>query len=136
MIVIDTHALIWLIEGDRKLGALAAERINAARSASSVLIPAVVPWEIGLLTVRGKIELTFDPLRWIELTLMLPGFSLAPLTPEIAIGSASLEWSHRDPADRMMVSTAIVHDAMLLTADEKILAYAAAGHVKVIDARD
>lgn len=135
MIVIDTHALVWLIEGDRKLGLHAKGHIDVARTESSVAVPAVVPWEIGLLTARGKLELTLDPLRWIELVLATPGFSLAPLEPEIAIRSACLDWRHRDPADRMMVATTLVHDATLLTADEKILAYAAAGHLSAIDAR-
>jgi PIN domain nuclease of toxin-antitoxin system len=49
--------------------------------------------------------------------------------------SSRLAWDHRDPADRMIVATAIERDDVLLTADEAILAYAAAGHLQAIDAR-
>ena len=44
-----------------------------------------------------------------------------PLTGEIAIIAGELEGLHGDPADRFIVATAIAHDAMLLTADDRLL---------------
>lgn len=135
MIVVDTHVLIWFVEGDERLGPATRQRIEAMRGQGSILIPAIVGWEIALLVGRGKIALSLDPLTWIELVLAMRGFDLAPLAPAVAVRTADMGWEHRDPADRMIVATAIDHDAPLATADRTILAYAAAGHLRAIDAR-
>lgn len=135
MIVLDTHVLIWLIEGREPLGMDARARIETARSSSGVSIPAIVPWEVGMLAKRNRLVLSLAPLAWFDLVLGTPGFRLAALDHAVAIRAAELDWTHRDPADRLIVATAQANDATLLTADEAILAYAAAGHFRAIDAR-
>ena len=135
MIVLDTHVLIWLFEGDPTLGELARERIESVRHEGVALVPAMSVWEMAMLSRRGRIDLSLDPLTWIDLVLATPGFALARFEAPIAVRAGMLEWKHRDPADRIIVATAIELAMPLLTVDRKILDYAAEGHLQVIDAR-
>jgi PIN domain nuclease of toxin-antitoxin system len=135
VIVLDTHVLIWLIEGDEQLGSKARERIEDVRDEGGAIIPAMSVWEVANLSRRGRVRLSLEPLAWIDLVLATPGFTLARLDAIIAVRTALLDWSHRDPADRMIVATALERDVPLMTADRAILDYAAAGHLQAVDAR-
>lgn len=135
MILLDTHVLIWAVQDDSKLGVEAALTIEAAAVESRILVPAISAWEIGLIERRDRVVLPGGSLAWCERVLARPSFELAPLTPEIAIRTVQLDWEHRDPADRMIVATAMMRRAPLLTVDRKILDFAATGRFEVIDAR-
>ena len=135
MIVLDTHALIWAIEDERRLGADARARIATAEQADGIGISAITPWEIALLTEKGRLRLSREVREWIMAALALPAIGLLPIEPAIAIESARLPGAfHADPADRFIVATARHHGVPLLTADYAILTYAAGGHVQTIDA--
>jgi len=83
--------------------------------------------------MKGRISLTENILDWLKNALSAPGISLTPLTPEIAADAASLpEGFHGDSADRIIISTARILNAKLLTFDKKILSYASLGHIKAI----
>ena len=134
MIVLDTHALVWAIQNDPRLGRSARALIDDAAN-QPFLIPAMCLWEVSMLAHRGRIELGRDTLSWLHDVLGLPGMTLAALAPEIAVDGNRLDWAHRDPADRLLVATRGRPAAKLMTADAAILDYAKAGHVTVIDAR-
>ena len=135
MIVLDTHALIWAVEGDGRLGASASRLIEETVQTDRLGVSAITPWEVALLVERGRLRLGRELSGWLEDVLALPGVSLVPIEPAIAIDSVRLPGDfHADPADRFIVATARHLDAPLLTADRKILAYAAAGHVRTVDA--
>ena len=135
MIVLDTHVLIWAMDGERRLGTDATAAITAAAQVDEVGISAVTPWEIALLAERGRLRLTREVGAWIKAALALPGLRLIALEPEIAVDSARLPGTfHADPADRLIVATARQYGAPLFTADYAILSYAAGGHVQAIDA--
>ncbi len=135
MILLDTHVLIWAVNNDRRLGPDARRRIDRETEARGVFVSAITPWEIALLAARGRISLGGDTLAWIDRVLQTPGVAVAPLEPAIAVGSVALPGSlHADPADRILVATARHHGWPLLTADRMILAYAAAEHLKAVDA--
>lgn len=135
MILVDTHVLVWFMQGDSKLGITARQIITEEADRSEVVVPAIVMWEVGLMASRGSVDLGDDPRAWLKKVFRAPGFALAPLEIEIAVETASSPWSHKDPADRMIVATARHWGAPLLTADRHILDYAAAGHLQAIDAR-
>lgn len=134
MIVLDTHVLVWIVRDDERLGRNARALIATADTAG-LLIPAFCAWELAQIEKRQNLTFEGGVLRWLNRILADANFQMSPLVPEIAIGSVTLEWSHKDPADRIMVATAQHHRLPLLTADGRILAYAAAGHVEAIDAR-
>ena len=135
MIVLDTHVLIWVARGDPKLGRDAVKLIEDAAGEMGLMIPAFCAWELAQIEKRQGLSFEGDTLRWFERIFAEPGFTLSPLVPAIAIDSVKMEWSHKDPADRIIVATARHLRAPLLTADSMILKYAAAGHLEAIDAR-
>lgn len=136
MIVLDTHVLVWALDGNRRLGADACAAIAAAeRSDGGIGVSAITPWEIALLADRGSLRLARETGAWIEAALALPGIRLISIDPAIAIDSVRLPGAFSgDPADRFIVATARHCAAPLLTADFAILAYAAGDHVDTIDA--
>ncbi|PKL38571.1 MAG: PIN domain nuclease [Spirochaetae bacterium HGW-Spirochaetae-1] len=133
MIVLDTHVLIWLVNGDeriRKSGFLSY--INKALKDHSIIIPAICMWEIAMLVSKERISLSENTLDWIRNVTAAPGISIHPLSPEVAYESTVLPGDfHGDPADRMIVATARVLDATLLTFDEQKIKYGENGFVKV-----
>lgn len=135
MILVDTHVLVWHIQGEGRLGERARDHIEQARRAEGALVSAISAWEIGQLAKADRIRLSLDPQVWIAFVLALPGYVSASIDPALAVRAAVLDWQHRDPADRFLVATAQARGAPLLTADCVILAYAAQGHVQAIDAR-
>ena len=135
MILLDTHVLVWAVEGNRRLGTNACTAIAAAGRADSIGISAITPWEIALLAERNRLRLGQEVGAWIEAALALPGIQLIPIEPAIAIDSVRLPGAfHADPADRFIVATARYSGARLLTADGAILSYAKSGYVDTIDA--
>lgn len=135
MIVLDTHVLVWLMEGNGRLGKSSIAKIDHAASKAELLVPAISVWEIALLVEKGRLALSQDIDQWVKRVFTLPGVGLAPLEPEIAIEGARLPGGfHGDPADRLIAATARHHDAALMTVDRAILAYASAGHLKSFDA--
>lgn len=89
-------------------------------------------------SMAGAVLLDTHVLVWLvagDTRVSLPGLRLAPLEPAIAVASSRLPGDpHGDPADRIIVATARHHGATLVTADDKLLAYGTAGHVKVLSA--
>ena len=135
MIVLDTHVLIWAMTDDAQLGTAASATIEETAQTDRIGISAITPWEIALLVERGRLRLGLEVGLWIEAALALPGINLVPIGLAIAIDSVRLPGNfHADPADRFIVSTARHCDASLVTADRAILAYAAGGYVRTIDA--
>lgn len=135
MIVLDTHVLIWAVDGDARLGRTARAAVDEAGRADGIAISAITPWEIALLAEKGRLRLGCDAAVWIDAALDLPGVHVKPIEPAIAIDSVRLPGGfHADPADRFIVATARHCRAPLLTADGAILDYAAGGHVRAIDA--
>ncbi len=135
MLVLDTHVLIWLMSGNPTLGFAAREEIEEAARADRTLVPAVVFWEIAMLVAKNRIALGAAVEIWVDEVVSKPGLAVSPLTPEIAIHAYDLPGSFQDdPADRMIVASARVLGATLVTRDRDILRYGAEGHVDVLAA--
>lgn len=135
LLLLDTHTLLWMVENHPRLGTEIAGVLNHAAHEDRVLISAITPWEIGLLASKQRIDLHRDVLAWMHEALALPGLSLAPLSPEIAVASTRLPFEmHPGPADRILVATARHLGAILVTADRALLDLALAGHFQAIDA--
>ncbi len=129
-VVLDTHALVWLLEGDERLSLPARQAVEAA---STVWVAAITPWEIGMLVAKGRLCLARDVLEWLDQAFALPRLQQAPLSPAIAVASTRLPGElHGDPADRLIAATARHLGATLITADERLLNWARAGHVQFI----
>lgn len=135
MILLDTHAFVWTVGGDRRLGPRARAAIGEAASGDGVLVSAITPWEVALLVGKGRLRLGREVGAWLEAALALPGMVLAPIEPAIAVDSTRLPGDfHADPADRLIVATSRHRGVPLLTADRAILSYAANGYLHALDA--
>ena len=127
MIVLDTHAWIWWVSAPHRLGRRARREIARARR---VGVPSICCLEVATLAERGRIELDRPTLDWLEDALDEPNLDLLPLTPAVAVRAATLgDRFHGDPADRLIVATAILYSARLVTKDDRIRAWPAAPSV-------
>lgn len=134
-LLLDTHALVWSMNANPRLGTRAREAIRRAYREDRALISAITPWEIALLVSKGRLTLGKDALDWIRGALALPGVHLTPLEPEIAVASTRLPFAiHPDPADRILVATARYLGATLVTADAALLKLARKGNFRAMDA--
>ena len=120
LILLDTHALIWLDQDDPALGPVARRRIDAALNDKAVAVSAISFWEVAMLVTKGRITMETPIPQWRQDLLTL-GLIEIPVNGEIGIGAVHIEHLHGDPADRMIVATALLQKAVLMTADRKLL---------------
>jgi PIN domain nuclease of toxin-antitoxin system len=135
--VLDTHVWIWMLEGMKsELSATTISLIEEAGGRAELVISAISVWELAMLEAKGRITLSRSIDEWVRAALTAPGLRLVDLTPEISLESTRLPGApHGDPADRMIVATARVLGGILVTCDDQILSYGAAGHLRVRDGR-
>lgn len=132
-VLLDTCAVIWLMNGDN-MSSKSRQAIHAALTANKgVFVSAITAWEVGTLVTRKRLQLTMPAETWIETLMSRPGVRLASLAPKILIASCNMpDCDLRDPADRMIAASAREHGFTLITRDQRLLAYAKAGHLKAI----
>lgn len=120
MILLDTHALVWMDNDDVSLGRTARRVVQQAWEAQRLAVSAVSFWECTTLYRRGRLKLPQSPQAW-RAELLAAGLIECAIDGEIAILAGNLESLHKDPADRFIAATAIVKRASLVTADAKLL---------------
>jgi PIN domain nuclease of toxin-antitoxin system len=131
-LLLDTHALLWLVNGER-LAEPAREAIRAAASASALFVSPMSSWEIATLIRKRRLALSQDVEDWFEGVLKIQGTVLAELDWKILIRSVTLPGEPpNDPADRILISTARRLLLCLITRDREILEYARAGNVDAL----
>ena len=115
MILLDTHIwLNWLIQGE---GALPPGIRNAIATADRIGVSAISCFEVTMLARRGRIELPCETEEWLIKALIPSGIEPLPVTCEINHGAVSLPEHHKDPADRLIIATALHHGARLASVD-------------------
>jgi len=123
MILLDTHIWIWWVNGSNRLTTLQKKTITDNES-KEIGVSIISCWEAAKLVENDRLELTRTIQEWMKIALNYPGITLLALTPEIVIESTQLpEFSHRDPADQMIVATSRVLNCPLITSDSKLLQY-------------
>jgi PIN domain nuclease of toxin-antitoxin system len=135
-LLLDTHALIWLAEGmiTPELG----DRLSRAAQVERLYVSTATALEIGFLSRPERQpdrRLVFPPdaATWFGRLVERARLRVAELTPEIAIRSSFLPGEfHRDPIDRLLITTARELDLDLVTRDSAILKYSARGHVRTL----
>ena len=130
MILLDTCALVWIVGGD-PLEPSAKRLIRQSVTAGELFLSPITAWEIGVLARKGRLELAIPAERYVARAFSRSGFRTAPMTPGIAVRSSQLPGNFQnDPADRILLSTAIELGLTLVTRDKPILEYARQGHVR------
>lgn len=137
LLLLDTHVWLWFALGDTgRLAVPVRKKIEAAANGGKLAVAAISIWEVGMLEAKGRIVLGMPCEKWVASALSLPGLRLIGLEPEIAVASSRLPGDmHGDPADRILAATARARDAVLATADERLLEYGVAGFMRVLDVR-
>ncbi len=122
MIVLDTHAWIWFINSPDKLGKLAAAAIGKARDKGDELhVSCISTWEIHMLAARDRLSFDIAPEVWVARCEKLSFLRFHAINNVIARMSVTdCVTMHQDPADRMIVATALYLGATLVTCDSKI----------------
>jgi PIN domain nuclease of toxin-antitoxin system len=115
MIVIDTHIWFWLMTEDfQKFPDAWREAIDTA---PQVGVSAISCYEIAIANKKGRLELPCLISEWFKNALTPSGITLLPLTSEISCRAVNLSKIHRDPFDRLIISTALEYGAKLASID-------------------
>ena len=120
MILLDTHALIWLVLGSERLGAAARRRCEELIRTRGVLVSAISFWEVAILVRKNRLQLATSPAAWRD-GVLRQGIIEIPIDGMTALEAPALPDFHADPADQLIGAAAIRNGATLLTADERIL---------------
>ena len=132
MILMDTQVLLWLQSGSLRLGGMARQRIDEAHQVGELSVSAISFWEVGMLLEKGRISLRRDLHSWRQ-SLLEAGVIEIPINGVIAARAGLLADIHGDPADRLIVATALAGHR-LVTSDGRILAWG--GSLDRMDARE
>lgn len=132
LVLLDTHALIWLDQDVVVLGKTARHRADEALKAGELAVSAISFWETAMLAAKGRIEMALPPIAWRR-ELLSSGLRELLVDGSIGIATAQLRDFHGDPADRLIVATAQIMSAALVTADQQVLDWP--GQVERFDAR-
>lgn len=126
-LLLDTHIALWLDNGDDRLLPTTRALIDGCwRGGGTILLSAVTAWEIALLVDTGRIDLDVPVEAWVERFLGRPGIEAVPLGHRAASQSYRLHHlEYRDPADRLLIATAIELACPLVTYDERIARFGA-----------
>jgi len=121
-LLLDTHIWCWWVNGDRRLSRAQQRQLKKVSPASPALVSDISLWEVSLLVSARRIELAIPLREWLEQATAEPMVKRCGISPAVAAEVAELpETLHRDPADRILIATARVFDATLVTQDERII---------------
>ena len=124
MILLDTCALLWLVNEPKKLSATAIQAIKD--NSTHLHVSAITFWEVAYKEKLGKLKINhFSVEEWSNIVIKDYRLNTLDITPKIALKASSLELHHKDPCDRFIIASAISHKATIITADETFHNYPA-----------
>lgn len=124
MIVLDTHAWIWWVSGSQPMSKKAKSVLQRGVKERTLRISSISVWEVAQLAARDRLELTMHVSDWVAKTESLPFVDFVPVDNRIAVRSTMLPQPfHANPADRIIVATALALGAKLVTKDDKLRRY-------------
>jgi PIN domain nuclease of toxin-antitoxin system len=128
--LLDTHTWIWMHTCPDELSPTAARIIERSGAADQFLLSAISLWEVCKLVEKGRIRLFGDLESWVESALNVPRLRVVPLDFKVFHRATTLPQPfHSDPADQMIVATARLRDATIITKDKLLHDYP---HVKSV----
>lgn len=123
MILLDTHVLIWMSQDiNGKIGKTSRKLIEQAWQDYTLAVSSMTFWEWSMLYQKGRVGALNNSVANTRDELLAQGLIELPMTGEIGILASELN-IHGDPADRIILATAIIHQATLVTADGNLLAF-------------
>jgi len=118
--LIDTHVIIWLAKNSHEVPKRIKELIEQPEN--DIYICSVSLWEIAIKMSLGKLELGL-PLGKLLFDIKTAGFNVLQVEDEYLSKLPELPYIHKDPFDRLLISTALVEDLVIITIDENIQKY-------------
>jgi PIN domain nuclease of toxin-antitoxin system len=115
-LLLDTHALLWWLDGNRRLSLKARRAI--ANESNAILVSAASAWEITTKARLGKLPGAADVAADVAACVAAQGFLSLDITLLHAQRAGSLAGTHRDPFDRMLIAQSQIEDVVLVTDDE------------------
>ena len=120
--LLDTHILVWWLNDSSRLSPAQQEIVSSASAESPLLVSDISIWEVATLHSLSRIQLTIPLRAWLDKAVAPPLVRRQGISPAIAAELATLpDTFQRDPADRILVATARVLGATLLTQDRRIV---------------
>ena len=132
LLLLDTNVLLWMRLGDGRLGAVARREIERAWQSDELAVSAVSFWEVAMLVNKGRITLAGDVHAWRREHLA-QGMIEIPIDGEIGLRAVELADFHADPADRLIVASALAGHR-LVTSNRRILEWS--GSLNRLNATD
>ena len=120
-LLLDTHALLWVLAESPRLGP--ATRQLLANPLNDVLVSAVSAWEIAIKATLGKLSVPPDIANWLPAQLANNRMTPLPITVAHAAGLERLPMHHNDPFDRLLIAQARVENLAVVTADQRFRQY-------------
>ena len=117
MVVIDTSTLLFWTLDNQRLSPAAAVAIN---DAERVVVSSISVWEIGVKVSKRRLYIPVPIREFADRLVQIDVVEVLPVDTETWLQSIELQWEHRDPADRVIVATAMLRNCPLITSDETI----------------
>ncbi len=122
MIVLDTHVLVWWVDGEaKKLSRKARQALEQHGKRNELLVCSISFFEITTLERRGRLRFKIPASEWLSEVRRLPEYRVEPLTDEVSERAGQFgDAFSGDPADRMIAAMALLREVPLVTHDEKL----------------
>jgi len=120
-VLLDTHAFLWAVTGDRRLSSPARTLIEDGEN--QVFLSAVSMWEIVLKARAGKLHVEGSVAKVLEEQMRQARISPLAIYPAHVLRVAALPPIHKDPFDRLLIAQAQSENLALVTRDPEIRRY-------------
>jgi PIN domain nuclease of toxin-antitoxin system len=114
---------VWWVAGSRELPNRTRRQVQAAFAQDRLWVSAISAWEVALLVQRGRLTLRLPVREWVARSESLSGLHFLPINVTVGLRAVELTGLHQDPADRMIIASAELLGAVLITRDERLRAY-------------
>jgi PIN domain nuclease of toxin-antitoxin system len=121
-LLLDTHIWLWSVTNPKRIPRRATRELESPKN--ELWLSPVSVWETVSLLELDRLKVKGDPWRWLDQILAAGVFRDAAFTRDVTVKCAEVQLPYRDPADRQLVATALIHGLTLVTADQRLLDHA------------
>lgn len=119
--LLDTHVLIWFLNGDKFLSSKARKAIESDNAINYISIVSL--WEVAIKLSLDRLIMN-TPFEKLSDVLDKNGFQILPITFNDTVVLSKLKFHHRDPFDRLIISQSITNNFTLISNDKEFSKYA------------
>ena len=136
-LLLDTHVWLWLVADSREhMSSSTWDVLAEAATRNAMAVSEVSFWEVAVKSAKGKLDVLPNTREWFQRAGVTPGIGIIQIDRDVLVRSTELNIKTRDPADRMLVATALRYDLRLATADQVLIDYAENNRVPFLDCRN